>query len=86
MSIKIKKTNMANNDEESWIRKIVYNYYEKLKSYYEYKADLDAKYEDMRVQSIDYMRGLLVILSMFMINQGLENQISYGSNVFVGNW
>lgn len=77
MSIKIKKTNMANNDEESWIRKIVYNYYEKLKSYYEYKADLDAKYEDMRVQSIDYMRGLLVILSMFMINQGLENQISY---------
>ena len=46
MSIKIKKTNMANNDEESWIRKIVYNYYEKLKSYYEYKADLDAKYEE----------------------------------------
>lgn len=77
MSIKIKKTNMANIDKESWFKNKVSSYLEKLRNYYEYKAVLDEKYEHIRIQSLDYMRGILVILSIFCINQGLEDQISH---------
>src|SRR3712207_3413618 len=76
MSIKIKKTNMASIEEESWFKGVYNRYYTKLSSYHEYKRDMDDKYDYMRVQSLDYIRGILVILSLLIINQGMETLTS----------
>lgn len=65
--------------EEGFGQKIKYRIFsakEALGEYYSNKRELDLKMEDMRVDSIDFFRGILVILSLFLINQGLENSIN----------
>lgn len=58
--------------------KIKIKFYKKiadLKSKYKEKREFDKKYENLRINSIDFLRGILVIFTIFLISQGLEGNI-----------
>lgn len=81
------KKNYADIAEEGLGQKIKYRIFsarETLSEYYISKRELDLRMEYMRVDSIDFFRGILVIFSLFLINQGLEDSVN--SYNMVSRW
>ncbi|WAW15517.1 hypothetical protein [Peptostreptococcus equinus] len=60
---------MANKDK-------IYEIYKEYIFRYREKRALDKEFSNTRIASIDFIRGILVIFSLIIINQGLENNIS----------
>lgn len=67
------------------IKKKIIKSINNIKLHYYDKREKDMNYEHLRVNSIDFMRGLLVILTIFIINQGLEDSISRSFKISVWN-
>ena len=57
------------------IKEKIYEKVDELKNRYFEKRQFDKKYEYIRVHSIDFLRGLLVIFTIFLISQGLEGNV-----------
>lgn len=57
------------------IKNRIYEKLDDLKIKYNEKRELDKKYEHIRIHSIDFLRGILVIFTIFLISQGLEGNI-----------
>ncbi|WP_101773108.1 hypothetical protein [Peptostreptococcus faecalis] len=55
-----------------------------VRNFYNKKREKDKKYENLRINSIDVLRGIAVIMALFLINQGLEDSIN--TNHVVSTW
>lgn len=62
----------------------IYEFFKDLVDRYRDKRQLDRDFSRNRIVSIDFMRGILVIFSLMVINQGLENHIS--PNLKISPW
>ncbi|MEG0250061.1 MAG: DUF5009 domain-containing protein [Peptostreptococcus sp.] len=60
----------------SSLKQLVGEYYIKIRNYYLNKKRIDEKYIQIRVESIDLLRGIAVIFSIFLICQGLEESVN----------
>lgn len=67
------------------IKKKIIKSINNIKLHYYDKREKDINYKHLRVNSIDFLRGILVILTMFIINQGLEDNISKNFKISVWN-
>lgn len=65
------ETNETNN-----LKKLLGEYYIKIRNYYLNKKRIDQEYAQLRVESIDLLRGIAVIFSIFLICQGLESKVN----------
>ena len=65
---------------EAKIKVRIYKKIVDLKSKYDEKRKFDKKYESLRINSIDFFRGILVIFTIFLISQGLEKNVE---NAFI---
>ena len=61
--------------EENSFKKKLLEYWEKVKTKYNEKRAFDKTYSYLRISSIDFFRGIMVIFTIFLICQGLESHI-----------
>lgn len=73
---------MYNND--NIIKSYILKMYEKIKEKYLLKRVKDKEYSNLRITSIDFFRGMMVVFAMFFINQGLENELNV--NHIISKW
>lgn len=58
--------------------------YSTVKAKYKEKRAFDKNYDSLRIESIDFIRGIMVIITIFLICQGLETNID---KIFmISNW
>ncbi len=60
---------------EAKIKIIIDKKIAELKRSYKEKREFDTKYKSLRINSIDFLRGILLIFTIFLICQGLENNV-----------
>lgn len=70
-----------NIDSGNTIKYRFNNYIQKLSEYYSDKREKDKKFEYLRINSLDFFRGILILCTMIIINQGLESNILDGLKI-----